>query len=465
MFEKEIYIERRSALKASMESGLLLFLGNSESPMNFEDNTYHFRQDSTFLYYFGIDTPGLSATIDLDEGTTVLYGDEMTLDEIVWMGKKKSLLEKSLASGLTLVKASADLEWDLEGPLKLNRVVHFIPPYRADNKIKLSTLLNIPIPLLKTQSSASFIKAIVAQRSIKKAEEILEIHKAVSQSADLHLMAMKMVRPGMYEREIVAAIHEFALASGGQLSYPPIVTVEGEILHNHYYGNLLKGGQMVLNDSGIETNMGYAGDLTRTVPVNKRFSSRQKDVYDVVLNAYHVAVQSLGVNVKYLDVHLSACKTLVSGLKDLGLMKGNIEDAVSEGAHAMFFQCGTGHMMGLDVHDMEDLGEDYVGYTSEIKKNKTQFGLKSLRLGKPLEAGYVLTIEPGIYLIPELIDRWRGSNAFSEYINYDTLEAYRDFSGIRVEDNFLITEEGSTLLGKPLAITTTEIEDLRSEAF
>jgi Xaa-Pro aminopeptidase len=465
MFTKEIYINRRKHLASTLGSGVLLFLGNEESPMNFKDNAYHFRQDSTFLYYFGINEPYLAALIDLDEDKTIVFGEEMSLDDIVWMGRQETLKEKCTASGVALMQPSAALESYLANALAQTRLVHFLPPYRGENKIRLAKLLHLPVAELAEAASLTFTKAVIAQRSVKAAEEIHELHQAASISADIHLMVMRMAKPGQTERDLVAAIQQAAVASGGQLAYPAIVTTRGEILHNHYYGNTLKEGQLVLNDSGIETALGYAGDLTRTFPVSKKFTSEQKDAYDVVLEAYQQAVNLLSPQVRYLDVHLKACKTLATGLKDMGLMKGNIDDAVEQGAHAMFFQCGTGHMMGLDVHDMEDLGEAYVGYTDTLTKNTSQFGLKSLRLGKQLEPGYVLTVEPGLYFIPELMDQWGASNKFSEYINYDKLQAFRDFSGIRVEDDFLITSTGHEMLGKPLAMTTTEIEAIRAEAF
>ncbi|MNX09091.1 aminopeptidase P family protein [Pedobacter ghigonis] len=465
MFQKEVYLQRRAALKSKVNSGILLFMGNEDSPMNYKDNTYHFRQDSTFLYYFGINEPLLGAVIDLDADKTILFGNEMGIDDIVWMGRQKTLKEKSVDSGLTEVQPLDKLDDYLQKAVEKKQQVHFLPPYRADNKIKLSHWLNIPIGQLKEQASLSFIKAVVAQRSIKGPEEIAELNHAAALSADIHLMVMQQARPGMYERELAAKIEGAALATGGNIAYPVILTVRGEILHNHFHGNQLQDGQMVLNDSGVETALGYAGDLTRTFPVGKKFTAEQKDVYDVVLKAYTDAKNMLAPGVRYLDVHLTSCRTLAQGLKDIGLMKGNVEDAVAAGAHAMFFQCGTGHMMGLDVHDMEDLGEQYVGYTDDLLKNTTQFGLKSLRLGKALESGYVLTVEPGVYIIPELIDRWKAENQFSEYINYDKLEQFRHFSGIRVEDDFLITDTGSTMLGKHLAITTDEVEAVRGEAY
>jgi len=465
MFEKKVYLQRRAALKSKLNSGILLFLGNEESPMNYKDNTYHFRQDSTFLYYFGISEPSLAAMINLDEDETILFGNEMGIDDIVWMGRQKTLAEKSEDSGLTKVLPLDQLDSYLNQYQAKKQAVHFLPPYRPENKIKLAAWFNIPIGELKERASLPFIKAVIAQRSVKSAEEIVELDRAASISADIHLMVIQQAKPGMYERDLAAKIQGAALASGGDLAYPVILTVRGEILHNHYHGNQLQEGQLVLNDSGVETALGYAGDLTRTFPVGKKFSAEQKDVYDIVLNAYTHAKNLLAPGVRYLDVHLASCKMLAQGLKDIGLMKGNIDDAVQAGAHAMFFQCGTGHMMGLDVHDMEDLGEQYVGYTDDLVKNTTQFGLKSLRLGKALEAGYVLTVEPGVYIIPELIDRWKAANQFTEFINYDKLEQFRNFSGIRVEDDFLVTENGSRMLGKHLALTTEEIESIRSNAY
>ncbi|MCZ4222154.1 aminopeptidase P family protein [Pedobacter rhodius] len=465
MFDKEIYIERRKKLKSKFESGLLLFLGNEDSPMNYADNAYHFRQDSTFLYYFGISEPALAAVIDIDEAEVILFGNEMSIDDIVWMGRQKTLKEKSEDSGLTNVQSSDKLETFLNQCQQKNRAIHFLPPYRPENKIKLSKWFGLPVDALEHSASLSFIKAVVSQRSVKSTEEIVELDKAAAVSADIHLMVMQQAKPGMYERELAAKIQEAALASGGNLSYPAILTIRGEILHNHYHGNMLREGQMVLNDSGVETALGYAGDLTRTFPVSKKFSPVQKDIYDIVLNAYTNAKNALAPGVRYLDVHLTSCKTLAQGLKDIGLMQGNADDAVEAGAHAMFFQCGTGHMMGLDVHDMEDLGEQYVGYTDELKKNTSQFGLKSLRLGKALETGYVLTVEPGIYIIPELIDRWKAEQKFAEFINYDKLEQFRNFTGIRVEDDFLITKNGNRMLGKHLAQSIEEIEAIRAEAY
>lgn len=465
MFNSIVYVQRRAVLRSKFQSGILLFMGNGESPMNYAHNPYHFRQDSSFLYYFGVNSMDLAAVIDLDEDQDVVFGTEMSIDDLIWLGRQESLRDKCAKAGVTQLIALDKLAEFLKQAKLKGREIHFLPPYRAENKIIIAGLLNLNVHQVADFASTDLIKAVVAQRSVKSAEEIAELDKAASISADIHLMVMKTTKPGMYEREIAAAIQAAALSSGGNLAYPVILTTNGEILHNYYRGNILEEGKLVLNDSGVETAMGYAGDLTRTFPVAKKFTAEQKDVYDIVLNAYDHASKMLAPGVCYLDVHLESCKQLVLGLKDMGLMKGDAEAAVATGAHTLFFQCGTGHMMGLDVHDMEDLGEQYVGYTDTLKKDTTQFGLKSLRLGKALEAGYVLTVEPGIYFNKELLYRYQAENKFSDFIKYKTVEQFRDFGGIRVEDDFLVLEKGSRMLGKHLANTTAEIEQIRAEAY
>lgn len=465
MFNSEVYRRRREELTKKFHSGLLLFMGNEESPMNFKDNTYHFRQDSTFLYYFGISAPGLAAAIDINTNQHILFGNEMTIDEIVWMGRQETLKEKALQSGLELVRPLDELPSFLNSAKSSNRPVRYLPPYREANKIKLSQLLGTELFKMESGASVDFIKAVVAQRSIKDELEVEEIEKAVDLTVDMHTTAMSVARPGISENEVAAAIHQVALAHGGNLSYPIILTTHGEILHNHFHQNILKEGDLVLNDSGAETAMGYCGDLTRTFPAGKKFTARQKELYDIVLTSLNEASSKLKPGITFREIHFEGCKTLARGLKDVGLMRGDIEEAVAIGAHAMFFQCGIGHMMGLDVHDMEDLGEQYVGYSENLTKETQLFGLKSLRLGKALEPGFVLTVEPGIYIIPELIDRWKAEKKFEDFINYNLLESYRDFGGIRIEDNYLITSQGARLLGKPLAKASEEVEKLREKAY
>lgn len=465
MFQSGVYLSRRSQLKEKVGSGILLFLGNEESPMNYAANPYHFRQDSSFLYYFGINAPGLAAVINIDEDREIIFGDEMDIDDLVWNGRLETLKEKSVRAGITDTYPSLKLSEFLEQAKAKNRTIHFLPPYRPENKIKLKHLLGIDLKRTKEQSSVPFTKAVVEQRSVKSAIEIAEIEKAANATVEMHQLAMLSTKPGMSESEVAALIHRAALQDGGNLAYPIILTKNGHILHNYNRTNILQEGDLVLNDSGAETPRAYCADLTRTFPAGKKFTERQKGVYEIVLDSLDRASQALKPGTKFLDIHFTACKALAEGLKDLGLMKGNTEEAIAAGAHALFFQCGTGHMMGMDVHDMEDLGEEYVGYNDVLKKETQLFGLKSLRLGKELQSGFVLTVEPGIYFNPFLIDLWKAEKKHTDFINYEAVEQYRDFSGIRIEDNFVITDTGARILGKPLQKSIAEIEDMRRIAY
>jgi Xaa-Pro aminopeptidase len=459
MFSADIYVARRNRLKERIKSGLLLFLGNDESPMNYADNTYHFRQDSTFLYYFGLDFAGLAAVIDLDDGTETIFGTELTVEDIVWMGTQPTLIEKSRLVGVQKTAPAARLAEMLSVAKTSGRTVHFLPPYRPENKLKLLDLLGIPPAQAAQSASVEFIRAVVDQRNIKSAEEIAEIDRASDVSVDMHVAAMTAARPGMKEYELVAEVQRVAQAAGCGLAFPIILTVNGQTLHNHYHGNTLKNGDLVLCDFGAETARHYAADLSSSFPVDPVFSPRQREIYGLSLDAYNAAVAMLKPGVPFRDVHLTACRVIARGLKDLGLMKGDVDEAVAQGAHAMFFPCGTGHMMGLDVHDMEDLGEVYVGYDGEPKS--TQFGLKSLRLARPLEPGFVLTVEPGIYFIPELMDKWHSEGKFMDFLNYDKMNAYRGFSGVRNEESFLITTEGCRRMGKDKPKSIEDVEALR----
>lgn len=461
MFDKTTYIERRNRLKDQMKSGLALFLGNEESPMNYADNPFHFRQDSSFLYFFGLDQAGLAGVVDFDEGKDYIFGNDLTVEDFIWMGPQPTVSERSLKIGVENTGSIAQLIDMLKKAVAQGRKIHFLPPYRPENKLKLFDWLQIDPAKAGDEASVELIKAVVEQRAIKSDEEIEEIEEAVNISVVMHLTAMEMARPGITEAEVAAAVHRVALAADGDISFPIIATINGQTLHNHYHGNTLKSGDMFLLDAGAENAMHYAGDLSSTIPVDPTFTARQKEIYDITLKAHDAAIAALKPGFKNLDVHLLACKTIAEGLKEMGLMKGNIDDAVKEGAHALFFPCGTGHMMGLDVHDMEDLGEVYVGY--EGKPKFTQFGLKSLRLARPLLPGFVLTIEPGIYFIPELIDQWKAEKKFTDFINYDRVEEYKDFGGIRNEEDFVITDDGYRLLGKPKPKTTADVEAAKGQ--
>lgn len=446
MFSKEVYQQRRNALKAAIGEGIIILPGNEESGMNYRDNVYPFRQDSCFLYFTGIDRPDLCFIIDIDNDQEILFGDEATVEDIVWTGPQVAIADQAELSGIAFTRKKIEVESALRG----GRKVHFLPPYRAEAALKLNAWG------LTDQPSVPLIKAVVAQRSIKTAVEITEIEKAVAISALMHEKAMELAAPGLSENYIAGQLQAVAIAGGGNLAFPVILTVNGQFLHNHASTNVIQNGQLVLCDSGAENNMHYAGDLTRTFPVSGTFTALQQDVYNIVLNAHQKAAAALKPGILFKDVHLLACEQLTIGLKDLGLMKGDPKEAVAAGAHALFFQCGLGHMMGLDVHDMENLGEEYVGYTEELKKS-TQFGLKSLRLGRELEAGFVLTVEPGLYFVPDLIDAWSAEKRHEDFINYAQVEQFKNFGGIRIEEDFLVTDSGSKLLGPPLVKTVEEI--------
>ncbi|MGM0504094.1 MAG: aminopeptidase P family protein [Bacteroidota bacterium] len=463
MFKKETYINRRNQLKKQFNTGILLFLGNEESGMNYEDNTYPFRQDSSFLYYFGLDYPGLFGVIDLDEDKDYIFGDDLTIDHIVWMGSQPTIKERSEKAG---IKNTGQLKKGIEliqSAKSKKRNIHFLPAYRPEHQIKLYNWLEIPINETNKHASTDLIVAVGEQRNVKSEEEIEQLEQIVSVTADMHLAAMRYAKPGMTEAQVAAKVHEVALAAGGDISFPIIATINGQTLHNHYHGNTIKEGDLFLLDAGAENKLHYAGDMSSTFPVSPKFTERQKEIYQIALNAHNAAIDALKPGINYKEIHFTAARIIFEGLKELGFTKGNTEEAVQAGAHALFFPCGTGHLMGLDVHDMENLGEQYVGYAGEPKS--TLFGLKSLRLGRELKPGYVLTIEPGIYFIPELIDLWKSQHKFTDFINYDKVEKYKNFSGTRNEEDILITESGHKILGKPLAKTIEDVEAERAKAF
>lgn len=460
MFKADTYIQRRKALSNKIGSGLILFLGNDESPMNYPDNPYHFRQHSSFLYFFGIDFPFLAGLIDIDNQREIIFGDDFTIDDIVWRGPQPTLAERAAWSGVTETQPMVKLYAILKEAQASLKDIHFLPPYRPENKIKLLRLLNIRPDQVNINASSDLVRAVISLREIKSPEEIAETDAAVDLSVDMHVAAMQMARPGMTEAQVAARVHEVALANDCQIAFPIIATINGQTLHNHAHHNMLKEGDLFLLDAGAETRRHYAGDLSSTFPVSRKFTGVQKLVYQAALDAFEAAVNSIAPGVRFKEVHLAACRSIAHSMKEIGLMKGDIEEAVQAGAHALFFPCGTGHMMGLDVHDMEDLGEIWVGYDGEPKSN--QFGLKSLRLAKELRPGHVFTIEPGIYFIPELIDLWRSEGKMDSFLNWDEIEKFRHFGGVRNEQNYLITENGFRRLGKEKPKTIEEIEDLRN---
>lgn len=454
VFSKEVFTKRRQVLKSKFAGGKILLPGNDESSSNFKDNWYPFRQDSSFLYYAGIPLAGLVLLMDTGSGEDILFGNELSIDDIVWTGPQPTLQELASHIGIEKVLPLEDLSKYLEGD------IHYLPPYRPEHIIKLSSWLNKKNNEVESNASVALIKAIASQRSYKTAEELEQLDIATTVTSRMHRAVMIHAREGMYEFEIAGIAQKVLWEHHAHNSFQPIVTINGNVLHNHSYHNQFTAGTMLLFDGGAELHNGYCGDMTRTIPAGKKFDSRQRDIYNIIYNAYSKAVSLLKPGVRFIDVHLAACTAIAEGLKQIGLMKGDVNEAVANGAHAMFFQCGLGHLIGLDVHDMENLGEPYIGYTEELVKSKV-FGLKSLRLGKEIEEGYVLTIEPGIYIIPELIDMWKAKGLHKDFINYDLLETYKDFGGIRIEDDYAITKDGCRLLGEPLAIAIDDVEAMR----
>ncbi|MBS3806026.1 MAG: aminopeptidase P family protein [Bacteroidales bacterium] len=457
MFKKEVYIDRRKRLKEKVNNGLIFIPGNGETPMNYPGNAYLFRQDSAFLYYFGLDMPDLVGIIDLDNDKEYIFGDDVNLDDIIWMGPQPSMKELSSEAGVENSMPVKELSGFLRKAKDKGQKIHTLPFYRAENIIRFADWLGIHHNQAGEYVSEELIHAVVEMRSIKDSHEIGELEKAAAIGYEMHVTAMKMCNPGVYEREISGVLEGIPRTYDGMISFPVILTQHGETLHNHYHGNKLEEGKMMLTDAGAETNMHYASDITRTIPVGGRFSDRQKSIYNIVLEANDRAREMTKPGVPYLDVHTEAARTIIKGLKDLGIMKGDVEEALNKGAHAMFMPHGLGHPMGLDVHDMEGLGENLVGYDNEIKRSSV-FGFSGLRFGKRVQPGHVLTNEPGCYFIPELIDNWEGEKKFSEHIDYKKVREFQGFGGVRLEDDILVTNDGCRILGKRIPITVEEVE-------
>jgi Xaa-Pro aminopeptidase len=461
MFKSEVYVRRRRELHEKVKSGLALFIGNIEAPMNYPANTYHFRQDSDFLYFFGIDIPGLAAIMDFDSGKDRIFGNDFEMDDIIWMGPQPKVSELALKCGIRESAPLSKLEETIKETLSAKRKIHFLPPYRGETKIFLGSLLKENPCKMKTFASVDLIKAVISMRSVKEKVEIEEIEKAMDIAYDMHVTAMKMCREGVKEQDIFGAIEAIALTRGGGTSFPTILSINGQTLHNHGHGNILEKGRMMVTDAGAETNLHYASDITRTTPVGGKFSQIQKEIYEIVLKANTDAIKATKTGVSNRDLHFIACKIIATGMKDLGLMKGDVNEAVAEGAHALFMPHGIGHLMGLDVHDMEALGEDFIGYNDDIKRSG-QFGTAFLRFALPYKPGHIFTVEPGCYFIPELIEQWMAERKFKDFINYNKIDSYMPIGGIRIEDDVLITEEGHKVLGKPIPKTVEEVESVCS---
>ena len=460
MFNKETYVSRRQRLAEKFNSGVLLFLGNSEAPANYADNTFAFRQDSTFLYYFGLDIPDFAAIIDIDNNRQIVFGNDVEIDDIIWMGPQKSVAEQAAEVGVTESQPFAKLAEYLATAADAKRRIHYLPPYRNHNKILLNSMLGIPFAALKEQASVEFIKAVASMRLIKEQCEIEEIDRACNLGYDMHYAAMKAMKCGKVEQELVGVMEGIVRMNGYMPSFPIILSQNGETLHNHRHHQVLTEGRLCVIDAGAELQSHYASDFTRTLPCSGKFTQQQKEIYTIVSNANNKALEISRPGITYKEVHLAAATVIVEGLKSLGLVHGDTESAVADGVQGLFMPHGLGHNMGRDVHDMEDLGENYVGY-EEGQTRARQLGLGSLRMARTLVPGHVITDEPGIYFIPALIEQWKANGTNAQYIDFEKLKAYYNFGGIRLEDDLLITETGARLLGdRRLPIT---VEDVESE--
>lgn len=463
MFDSLTYRKRREALRKKMSSGIILILGNNEAPANYPDNTYKYRQDSSFLYFFGHAHPGYAGILDIEAGEDYFFGDDVTMDDIIWMGPQPAVKDLAAQVGIEKSFPFAKLKEMVSKAIAQRRKVHFLPPYRYDNMLLLEDLTGIRASMTKQHASVELIKAVVSLRSVKEPCEIAEIDKACNIGYEMHTAAMRLCKPGVTEQYIAGILDGIASSYGSMVSFATILTQNGQTLHNHDHSHILKEGRLMLTDAGAESVTNYCSDHTRTIPVGGKFTERQKDVYNIVLACHDHALELAHPGVTYKSVHLKVCKVLAQELKDLGLMKGNIDDAVTAGAHALFMPHGLGHMMGIDVHDMEDLGQCYVGYDNEVRPSD-QFGLASLRMGRRLQEGFVITDEPGCYFIPALIDKWRAEKMHTDFLNYDAIDKFKDFGGIRLEDDILITSNGSRFTGdRHIPITIEEVEKIMNE--
>jgi Xaa-Pro aminopeptidase len=458
----EIYKQRRNKIRGEVDGGIILWTGHILQPRNYADNAYPFRQNSHFLYYTGLSIPDLAMLSYPENDHDVLFSPPKGIDDIVWNGPERSNIELARDGGIDAVEDIDRLEEYLAKALGQGMKIHYLPPYQYSSLSRLAQLLSLESREVMNGVSQILMEQVAKQRSVKSEEEIAEIEDALVITDRMHRACMAAGRPGKRECELAGLMQGIALSGNREQAYPPIATVRGEVLHNHSYDGILADGQLLLNDSGAESPRYYASDITRTFPVSGRFTAQQAEVYQIVLRMQLATIGMIRPGISYRDVHLSSCRILAEGLRAMGLMQGNPSDAVDAGAHALFFPHGIGHMLGLDVHDMEDLG-DVVGYVRKEKRSG-QFGLNFLRLSRPLEPGFVLTVEPGIYFIPALIERWQKEQLHKEFINYEKVNAFLGFGGIRIEDNVMVTPAGAHVLGPAIPKTIPEVEEACSKA-
>lgn len=449
MFDKQTYVNRRAKLRSLVKDGIIILFGNNESPCNYPSNGYYpFRQDSSFLYYFGLNRDGLVGVIDIDNNRETIFGNDIDIEDIVWYGSVDSVHDLAAQVGVENTAPMRALKSACNEALRQKRKIHFLPPYRHDIKIQIFDLLGIHPVQQKEAASMELIKAVVSMRSVKEQQEIEELERAAEIGYLMHTTAMKLTRPGVTEKFVGGQVDGIAHSYGAMVSFPTIYSQHGEIMHGNPSMSVLEAGRLALCDAGAETINNYCSDNTRTMPVSGKFTQRQLEIYSIVEACHDYVLEVAKPGVKYFDVHLAVCRLMTERLKELGLMKGDTDEAVAAGAHAMFLPHGLGHRMGMDVHDMENLDQINVGFDEETRPNLEQFGTNCLRMGRRLQQGFVVTDEPGIYFIPALIDDWKAKGHCKEFINFDLLETYKDFGGIRIEDDILITENGCRFIGE-----------------
>ena len=465
MFSKETYIRRRARLQELVGEGVIILMGNNESPCNYPNNAYYpFRQDSSFLYYFGQNRDGLVGVIDVDNNRETLIGDDIDIEDIVWYGSVDSVADMAAQVGVAHSAPMSELKKICDDARAKGRTIHFLPPYRHDTMIQLMDLLGIHPSQQRKECSHKLRMAVIEMRSVKEDQEIEELERAAAIGYQMHTTAMRLIKPGVTEKYIGGQINGIAHSYGAHESFGTIFSQHGEIMHGAPSLAKLEAGRLVLCDCGAETVNNYCSDNTRTMPVNGKYTQRQREIYDIVVECHDYALQLSKPGMKYMDVHMGVCRLMTERLKELGLMRGDVEEAVAAGAHAMFLPHGLGHMMGMDVHDMEGLDQIYVGFDEETRPNLEQFGTNCLRMGRRLQKGFVVTDEPGIYFIPALIDDWRRSGHCAEWLNFDLLETYKDFGGIRIEDDILITDDGCRFLGKDrIPYHAKDVEDFMAQ--
>ena len=458
MFAPDTFAARRAALADAVPGGLIVLLGNGPAPMNYAANLYPFRQDGSFRYYTGLDAPSLALTLDADSGAATLYGREATLADRVWDGERPTLGERAEDAGVPQTAPPEALAEAVAAARRRGRAVHVLPPYRAEHRLRLAGLLGLAPD--GVAASEPLTDAVIAQRLLKTDAEVAEIEQALMIADEMHQTAMWMAQPGTTEYEVAAALESVAHSLGSHLSFPPIVSTRGEVPHHRATGYELEAGDLLLHDAGcVAPDSGYAADVTRVSPVGGTFSERQRAVYELVLRAQLACIDGCAPGVSFRDLHDLASRTLAAGLVDLGLLRGDVDEIVAAGAHGAFFHHGLGHPMGLDVHDLEGLGEDRVGYGDEATRS-TQFGTEYLRFARTLRPGHVMTIEPGLYFNAVLFEIWRAEGRHADMIDYDEAERWVGFGGVRIEDDVLITADGHRVLGPPIPKTPEEVEEV-----